>query len=209
MSSVYPSALDSFMSNTDGVDDNLAADVNELQDGIVAVQGELGTDPAGTYSTVKDRLDGIDDTLGADPAGSYATVEARLDALPAFVDVTAFTPALEGMTSAGEGTYTTQVGYYSRLGNIVFFEISLNWTAHTGTGNMKITGLPFTSQNIGDYTSVTVTWNNITLPAGDKIIAVIPANASIINIYSIGSGSLAPIAMESVGILRFSGFYFV
>lgn len=57
MASAYPGALDSFTPKTDDVDDVLAADVNELQDGLEAVQAELGTDPAGTYATVKARLD--------------------------------------------------------------------------------------------------------------------------------------------------------
>lgn len=56
MASEYPGALDSFSHVTDDVDDVEANDINELQDAIEAIQGELGTDPAGDESTVKDRL---------------------------------------------------------------------------------------------------------------------------------------------------------
>ena len=52
----YPASLDSFTANTDGVDDVVAADVNELQTAIVAIETELGTDPAGTATDVKTRL---------------------------------------------------------------------------------------------------------------------------------------------------------
>ena len=52
----YPGGLDSFTANTDDVDDVLAADINELQVGIVATQTELGTDPAGSCTDVKTRL---------------------------------------------------------------------------------------------------------------------------------------------------------
>jgi len=52
----YPGSLDSFTANTDDVDDVLAADVNELQTAIVAIETELGTDPAGTAATLKARL---------------------------------------------------------------------------------------------------------------------------------------------------------
>jgi hypothetical protein len=52
----YPASIDSFTTNTDGVDDVVAADVNELQAAIVNIETELGTDPAGTSTSVKTRL---------------------------------------------------------------------------------------------------------------------------------------------------------
>ncbi len=52
----YPGGLDSFTANTDGVDDYVAADINELQVMGVATQTELGTDPAGSCTDVKTRL---------------------------------------------------------------------------------------------------------------------------------------------------------
>lgn len=39
----YPASLDTFTNKTDGVDDVLAADINKLQDAIVAIQTKLGT----------------------------------------------------------------------------------------------------------------------------------------------------------------------
>jgi len=56
MASAYPGAVDTFTANTDDVDDVIAADVNELQEGVVATQTELGTDPAGSCTDVKTRL---------------------------------------------------------------------------------------------------------------------------------------------------------
>jgi hypothetical protein len=52
----YPASLDSFTPKTDNVDDVMAADVNELQTAITALETELGTDPAGTLTDVKTRL---------------------------------------------------------------------------------------------------------------------------------------------------------
>lgn len=52
----YPGGLDSFTANTDDVDWVLGADINELQVAAVAVQTELGTDPAGDQTDVKTRL---------------------------------------------------------------------------------------------------------------------------------------------------------
>lgn len=60
----YPGTLDSFVAKTDGVDDVMANDVNELQAAIVAVETELGTDPAASAADVKTRLAHIMDANG-------------------------------------------------------------------------------------------------------------------------------------------------
>ncbi|KKN57463.1 hypothetical protein LCGC14_0561750 [marine sediment metagenome] len=57
MSTDYPGALDSYADKVDGVDDVLAAHINNPQDAIEAIEAELGTDPAGTFATVKLRLE--------------------------------------------------------------------------------------------------------------------------------------------------------
>lgn len=54
-----------------------------------------------------------------------------------------WTPVIAGGTAAGSGTYTTQVGNYIRLGNLVIASCELVWTAHTGTGNLRVQGIPF------------------------------------------------------------------
>ena len=57
MTTDYPGALDSYSTKVDGVDDVLAAHINNPQDAIEAIEAELGTDPAGTFATVKLRLE--------------------------------------------------------------------------------------------------------------------------------------------------------
>ena len=83
----YPGAVDSFTTKVDNVNDIMAADVNELQAAIVAVETELGVDPAGTDATVVARLDRIDGELGTDPAGSDADVAARFDRIEGDVGI--------------------------------------------------------------------------------------------------------------------------
>jgi hypothetical protein len=56
MTTTYPGTLDSFTTNTDGVDDVTAADMNNVQDAITALETELGTDPAGSLTNLKTRL---------------------------------------------------------------------------------------------------------------------------------------------------------
>lgn len=52
----YPNTIDSYTANTDNVDDVIAADVNELQTAIVAIETELGTLPKGSAADLKTRL---------------------------------------------------------------------------------------------------------------------------------------------------------
>jgi hypothetical protein len=56
-----------------------------------------------------------------------------------------FTPTIKGGTTAGTGTYSNQTGTYTKIGDLCFINIFIQWSAHTGSGHMKISGLPFTT----------------------------------------------------------------
>jgi len=58
-----------------------------------------------------------------------------------------FTPTIIGTTTAGTGTYDIQSGIYTKVGRVVHYQISLRWSAHTGTGGLRIEGLPFTADS--------------------------------------------------------------
>lgn len=58
-----------------------------------------------------------------------------------------FTSTLFGSTTAGTTTYTTQTGFYRRIGNLAVVQGVAIGTAATGTGNATIGGLPFTIKN--------------------------------------------------------------
>ena len=120
----------------------------------------------------------------------------------------AFTPIVEGITTAGAGTYTTQLGAYYTIGKLVFFEITLVWTAHTGTGNMRVNGLPFTSANNSIYAAAGVAFSAITLLAiGNKVQAYVAPNTTQVQISEVGSGALSSIPMDTAGTLIIAGCY--
>lgn len=77
----------------------------------------------------------------ATPALTSVTVGGGT-ALGTFVEGT-FTPVIQGASTAGVGTYTVQSGFYQKVGIWVHFTLACTWTAHTGTGVIQITGLPF------------------------------------------------------------------
>lgn len=62
--SVYPSQLDGYSNIRvvrDGIEEIVASDHNSLRSAALAIEYELGTDPSGSYATVRDRLDSIGD----------------------------------------------------------------------------------------------------------------------------------------------------
>lgn len=60
MASNYPASLDNSLSLPVVVDENtviMARVINRLRDSIIAIEGELGVNPASVYTTVRNRLD--------------------------------------------------------------------------------------------------------------------------------------------------------
>jgi predicted secreted protein len=56
-----------------------------------------------------------------------------------------WTPSLVGGTTAGTTTYSGRSGLYTKIGNRVWVQFDANVTNMTGTGNLIINNLPFTS----------------------------------------------------------------
>lgn len=120
------------------------------------------------------------------------------------------TPTVVGTTSAGVGTYTTQAGSYIRFGTLVLFKLSVVITAHTGTGNMRIGGLPFTSMADANVPVSLHSVNNITLTAGNTLTAAVLANSTEIQLGQspTGGGAFAGVPMDTAFGLQIAGFYF-
>jgi hypothetical protein len=53
-----------------------------------------------------------------------------------------FTPTAVGITVAGTTTYTSQVGKYTRIGNVIHVQAAIAWSGMTGTGGIAFGGLP-------------------------------------------------------------------
>jgi hypothetical protein len=123
-----------------------------------------------------------------------------------------FTPTIVGTTDAGTGTYTIQVGIYTKVGTIVHFAATILWTAHTGTGNMRVGGLPFTCENTANYNpACALDNNNLTTPAGTYPTAVVLSNTTQIGLSSVptGGGSRAALALDTAATIWVSGSYSV
>lgn len=121
-----------------------------------------------------------------------------------------FTPVVSGTSTAGTGTYTTQSGEYSVSGNRVSFSIHVTWTAHTGTGNTIVTGLPST---VGYVTFEPRRTFDVVIEGasytGPKLTAYFDGNTTTeIAIAQVNtSGTSANIALPAAATLRITGCY--
>lgn len=61
-------------------------------------------------------------------------------------DIREFTPIVIGLTTPGEGTYTVQDGWVLRKGLLVDIWFTVQWSGHTGTGQLYIQ-LPYKVKN--------------------------------------------------------------
>lgn len=119
-----------------------------------------------------------------------------------------FTPTIVGTTSAGTGTYTNQIGRYTKIGDRVTFTIYLNWTAHTGTGNIRVSNLPFTSTSAtGSFHAASIYADGIPF-TGPWLQAYVDVNSTNIGMGQMtAAGVVSGISMDSAGDITITGHY--
>lgn len=94
-----------------------------------------------------------------------------------------YTPTYLGLATPGATTYTTQVGRYMRIGQLVIVSVFLNWSAATGTG-VAVISLPFAPL----YTS-SVRYAGAAAKSGNVRTAVAEAGAGAQACYLVTGGA--------------------
>ncbi len=124
-----------------------------------------------------------------------------------------FTPVLKfGGTTTGI-TYTTQVGQYKQIGNIVYFYINILLSSKgSATGVATITGLPVTTNGSSQVTAIG-SWSNITLTALYTTVGCNnSASSTTLNLIQNGSAqattTISNTGFANTSALIFNGFYF-
>ena len=103
-------------------------------------------------------------------------------------EVGTFTPAFSGATSTVTVDYNTAIGLYTKIGNLVHIEIRIVTNSVSGgSGNLSITGLPFTSRS-GSGISGAFTKAFVFDWATDPEV-FLTSGASFITIYSSDAGN--------------------
>jgi hypothetical protein len=123
-----------------------------------------------------------------------------------------WTPTVSGSSSAGTGTYSRQIGVYTKIGNLVTLNVWLQWTAHTGTGNLTFTNLPFAATSLTNYRGSGVFgWaENLALTADNVLSGVViqPSGTSLSAAqYPTGGGAATEVAMDTSANIHFSITY--
>jgi len=160
---------------------------------------------------------GLVDRAKIDAAGTYHIVtpgqglklpnssSADVNTLDWYEEGT-WTPVVIGTTSAGVGTYSVQDGRYTRFGNRVTFSSRITISAHTGTGEMRITGLPFVPAGAFDPISVGYA-HNLTFP-GTQVGGYVDSASSQITLLGITSGAaVTAVPLDTSFALMISGTY--
>ena len=124
-----------------------------------------------------------------------------------------FTPTVSGTSTAGAATYTDRSGSYVRIGDMIHFQISVAWSAHTGTGNIQISGLPEPTQaSTYGYAAFSVIYSGLVVGSGLQLGASFETdNSTTIRLYACdpAGGAIASVAMDTaVTRLVISGTYF-
>ena len=123
--------------------------------------------------------------------------------------IATFTPTYEGSSTAGTTTYTTQVGRYIRIGNLVVVTLHMVWTNATGTGNVRIGGLPYAASATSNlFYSFQPQTNNLTFANG-SIEGLLQSNATQAQLSSPASNAaLTELSVEAAGTIRATIIYF-
>lgn len=121
-----------------------------------------------------------------------------------------FAPTIEGSTSAGTATYSVQSGRYTKIGNQVSISIDVSWNSGTGTGNIRITGLPFTNVSNNNAASFGFV-DGISLTALNILQGYVAPSSSRIDVVQTptGGGAVSDVAYDAAGRLIVTATYFV
>lgn len=121
-----------------------------------------------------------------------------------------YTPTISGSTSSGSATYTSQTGYYTKIGNVVYVTAVMVWSGHTGTGNMRLSGLPFTVLNVtGLEPPLSLYLSDIALTALNVGQATFRRNATYAEMlqYPTGGGAATDVPIDAAGTIRYAGCF--
>lgn len=152
--------------------------------------------------------------VGSTDTPTFSGVNLGDDNLSNYEEGT-WTPTLIGLAVNGTHTYTAQVGKYTRIGNRCFIDghVKLsNWDG-TATGQVGLSGLPFTVLNLSSYTAtMAISFGSINLSAGYGVLAATAAtNTTRIDFTECGdnvaSGPIQVAAMGNTSMVRVTGSY--
>lgn len=139
-----------------GITDLAVADGGTGASNASGARTNLGAAASGANSDLT-ALTGVTGDVGASGAGTSGIYFGAGTEKLSIYDEGTFTPAIT-FTTPGDLSvaYSTQVGVYTRIGNLVIGTLSIatsSFTHTTAAGALRVTGLPFTVVNTTGFTA--------------------------------------------------------
>lgn len=192
-----------------GAANNLLANISAVATGQVLISGGVAANPA--YSAYP-QISGLG--IGASPGVTAGITFDATNFLNAYV-IGTYTPVLQfGGASVGIA-YTTRVGNYTQIGNVVYFVFDILLSSKgSSTGTASFIGLPFTigaksvnmSIAINDHSNITITGflNMYAQPAA----ATTGMNFAVSGVTG-ATSNMSDVNFTATSEITFSGFYFI
>lgn len=121
-----------------------------------------------------------------------------------------WTPTIIGSTTAGTVNYGgARNGRYTKIGRLVQFECYVTWSSGTGTGSLRVSGLPFTTGSGSTYPPVACALESVTLAANNYACPYIANSDTFIYMAQnpTGGGSRTLIDYDAAGEIQLMGTY--
>ncbi len=204
--SIYPGSLDIVFGTDRQPEDVFTSNAwDYMESAILAIETELGTDPAGASTDVKTLLAGVTAAEMGEIAniGGTTISATQWGMLGAGVEWTDWTPTLTG---AADLSAYSQARYF-RIGDICFFIFNADAkTVDTAGATIQIT-LPFTSANSAhSIPSALVRNNSNDVTDWVKTNCSITPNTNFIDVYkTLQKGAWA--GTETGVFVRINGFF--
>lgn len=115
-----------------------------------------------------------------------------------------WTPTVFGGTTAGTSTQTTQLGKYVKIGSIVAFYFRVVFNSHTGTGQARISGLPFTATATSPCA---IRFSSTSFTGNPQSLVVSGSTQIYFEHVTSGSGAVA-LPLGTSGDFNMAGTYF-
>lgn len=92
-----------------------------------------------------------------------------------------------------------------KVGSLVYFDLVLDWSAHTGTGNMRVAGFPYAQTALEPYSN-NWTWATTLTITGQATLGFVPSQ-TYGDLGAINNGTFSALAMDAAAFIRVTGFY--
>jgi hypothetical protein len=118
-------------------------------------------------------------------------------------------PVVAGSSTAGTQTYSTQLGYYIKIGALVIAWVQINMSAKDAAtaGNISINNLPFTARSITNmrYAGSVGLWTS-TATTFVTMLARVSTNTTAISLFGATAATATPTTLVAADISATTSF---